>query len=214
MSNDKKDKQNVLNFNKASDKAERNARERDFEIEKENFKENHRGVEKKDFEGAMETLCKASGKDIYIGTKRSIKSKVKFVQFIQDNWGYALENNFFTDEEMLFLLRIQRFLQFKSNCIVDDIHSRSALPMNQKQIAAKLNTSSPKVSRIVNGLVEKGVIVKANGHKPEGVKARTYSLFINPNIIYSGERDKVEQTLKVLFINSKPIFNNFPVALF
>lgn len=203
-------KKKIINLGQA----ERNARQRDFKIKEEKFKKDHRGVEKKDFEGAIETLSKATGKDIFIGTKRSIKSKVKFVQFIQDNWSYALDNNFFTDEEMLFLLRIQRFLQFKSNCIVDDIHSRSAVPMNQKQIAEKLATSSPKVSRIVNGLVDKGVIVKANGHKPEGVRARTYALFVNPNIIYSGERDKVEQTLKALFMNSKPIFKEFPVALF
>ena len=194
--------------------AERNARKRDLEVQKEKFKKDHRGIEEEEVKGAMETLSKATGKDICIVTKRSVKSKVKFAQFIQDNWSYALDNEFFTDEEMLFLLRIQRFLQFKSNCIVDDIHSRSAIPMNQKQIAERLATSSPKVSRIVNALVEKGVIVKANGHKPEGVKARTYALFINPNIIYSGERDNVEATLKALFMNSKPIFKDFPIALF
>ncbi|MCM3677249.1 helix-turn-helix domain-containing protein [Peribacillus simplex] len=115
---------------------------------------------------------------------------------IQDNWNYALETGFFTDEEMLFLLRIQRFLQFKSNCIVDDIHSRSAVPMTQKAIAERLRTSSPKISRIVNDLVEKGVIVKAQGQKIEGNNARTYALFINPNIIYSGERDNVETLFK------------------
>ena len=142
-------------------------------------------------------MSKATGKDIYVGTKRSPQSKVKFVQFIQDNWDYALENAFFTDEEMLFLLRIQRFLQFKSNCIVDDIHSRSAIPMTQKQIAERLGTSTPKVSRIVKNLVEKGIIVRAIGPKIERNNVRTYALFINPNIIYSGGRDNVEVTLKL-----------------
>ncbi|WP_282053320.1 replication/maintenance protein RepL, partial [Priestia flexa] len=164
---------------------------------------------------AMETLSKATGgKEIYIGTKRSPKSKVKFAQFIQDNWDYALDNDFFTDEEILFLVRIQRFLQFKGNCIVDNIHSRSPIPMTQKAIAERLGTSAPTVSRIVKNLVNKGVIVKANGHRPEGVKARTYALFINPNIIYSGDRDNVETTLKTLFTNAKPLFKKFPVALF
>ncbi|MBL2346259.1 MarR family transcriptional regulator, partial [Klebsiella pneumoniae] len=97
---------------------------------------------------------------------------------------------------------------------VNDIHSRNALPMSQKQIADRLKTDKSKISRIVNSLVQKGVIVKANGHKPEGVKARTYALFINPNIIYSGERDNVETTLKALFMNSKSLFKKFPIALF
>ncbi|WP_245917497.1 hypothetical protein [Bacillus canaveralius] len=101
----------------------------------------------------MGTLSKATGgKEIYIATKRSPKSKVKFAQFIQDNWDYALEIGYFTDEEMLFLLRIHRFLQFKSNCIVNDIHSRSPIPMTQKAIAERLGTSTPTVSKIVNNL--------------------------------------------------------------
>ncbi|KXY40013.1 hypothetical protein AT268_28060 [Bacillus cereus] len=194
---------------------EKNARIRDFENEKEKFKQDHNGINQEEVNQAMQVLSKATGgKEIFIGTKRSSQSKVKFAQFIQDNWDYALENAFFTDEEMLFLLRIQRFLQFKSNCIVNDIHSRNALPMSQKQIADRLKTDKSKISRIVNSLVQKGVIVKANGHKPEGVKARTYALFINPNIIYSGERDNVETTLKALFINSKSLFKKFPIALF
>ncbi|MCY9026870.1 MarR family transcriptional regulator [Priestia megaterium] len=194
--------------------AEQNARLRDLEVEKEKFKEDHHGIEQEEVNQAMETLSKATGKDIYIGTKRSPKSKVKFAQFIQDNWDYALENNYFTDEQMLFLLRVQRYMQFKSNCIVDDIHSRSAVPLTQKAIAQRLKTSAPKVSRIVNELVDKGVIVKAQGQKMEGNNARTYALFINPNIIYSGERDNIETTLKALFANSKPLFEKFPVTLF
>ncbi|MEH6942134.1 helix-turn-helix domain-containing protein [Bacillus sp. JJ722] len=197
------------------EQAEKNARKRDLRNQKEQFKQDHHGVSEDEFQKALEIMSKATGgKEIGVYTKRSPQSKVRFVQLIQDNWNYALENGFFTDEEMLFLMRIQRFLQFKSNCIVDDIHSRSAVPMTQKALAEKLGTSSPKVSRIVNSLVEKGVIVKANGHKPEGVKARTYALFINPNIIYSGERDNVETTLKALFTNAKPLLKDFPIALF
>jgi predicted transcriptional regulator len=202
-------KKNV-NFNQA----EKKARKKDLEIKSEKFKQDHYGVEQEEANNAMKTLSKATGKEIFIVTKRSPQSKVRFVQLIQDNWNYALETGFFTDEEMLFLMRIQRFLQFKSNCIVDDIHSRSAVPLTQKALAEKLGTSAPKISRLVNGLVEKGVIVKAQGQKIEGNNARTYALFINPNIIYSGERDNVEATLKALFTNAKPLFKSFPVALF
>lgn len=194
--------------------AEKKARQKDFEIEETKFAEKYNGVGQDQFQEAMETVSKAIGKSLYIGTERSPQSKVKFVQFIQDNWDYALETNYLTDEEMLFLLRIQRFLQFKSNCIVNDIHSRSAVPMTQKQIAERLGTSSPKVSRIVNKLVEKGIIVKSQGQKIEGSNVRAYALFINPNLIYSGERDNVETTLKALFINAKPLLKEFPIALF
>lgn len=195
--------------------AQRNARKRDFENEKMKAQKDFHGVPPEEVEQAMKVLSAATGgKEVGFYIKKSPQSKVKFVQFIQDNWNYALENNFFTDEEILFLVRIQRFMQFKSNCLVDDIHSRSAVPMTQKQIALKLGTSTPKISRVVSSLVEKGVIVKGVGHKPEGVNARTYAIFINPNIIFSGERDNVEATLQALFTNSKTKLKDFPIALF
>lgn len=204
------EKNNVVGF----DQAERNARKRDFENQEKRFKEEYNGIDQESVEHAVTLLSQATGKDVYIGTKRSMQSKVRFVQLIQDNWDYALETNFFTDEEVLFLMRIQRFLQFKSNCIVDDIHSRSAVPMTQTKIAEKLGTSKPKVSRILKQLQNKGVVVKAVGQEIKGNNARANAIFINPNILFSGDRDNIEVTLKVLFQKSKPLLKEFPVALF
>lgn len=204
------EKNNVVGF----DQAERNARKRDFENQEKRFKEEYNGIDQESVEHAVTLLSQATGKDVYIGTKRSMQSKVRFVQLIQDNWDYALETNFFTDEEVLFLMRIQRFLQFKSNCIVDDIHSRSAVPMTQTKIAEKLGTSKPKVSRILKQLQDKGVVVKAVGQEIKGNNARTNAIFINPNILFSGDRDNIEVTLKALFQKSKPLLKEFPVALF
>ncbi|WP_242267292.1 helix-turn-helix domain-containing protein [Bacillus cereus group sp. BfR-BA-01518] len=201
----------IINFGQA----EQNARKRDLEIEEKQFEEEHHGVDQKTVDDALKILSKATGgKEIYIGTKKSPQSRVKFVQLIQDNWDYALETSYFTDEEILFLLRVQRFLQFKSNCIVDDIHSRSAVPMTQTKIAERLKTSKPKVSRILKQLQNKGVVVKAIGQEIEGNNVRTNAVFINPNIMYSGERDNIEVTLKALFQKSKSILKDFPIALF
>lgn len=57
--------------------------------------------------------------------------------------------------------------------------------MTQKQIAERLGTSSPKVSKIVNGLVDKGLIVKAQEQKIKGANARTYALFTNAKILFN-----------------------------
>lgn len=196
------------------DQAEKNARKRDFENEKERFRQEHNGIDQEAFEQAMKILSQATGKEIGLYTKRSPQSKVRFVQLIQDNWNYALEIKYFTDEQVLFLMRIQRFLGFKSNCLVDDIHSKSPVPLNQSQLAERLGTSRSTISRIVKGLVEKGIIVKGEGHRPEGVNVRTYALFINPNLFYSGDKDNIEETLKALFINAKQKLISFPVQLF
>ncbi|MEH7042163.1 MULTISPECIES: helix-turn-helix domain-containing protein [Bacillus cereus group] len=204
-------KKNIIKFGQAEQKA----KQRDLEIEKQQFIEKHNGVDQGAVDEALKILSRATGgKEVYIGTKKSPQSKVRFVQLIQDNWNYALEIGYFTDEEILFLMRIQRFLQFKSNCIVDNIHSRSAVPMTQTQIAERLGTSKPKVSRILKQLQEKGVVVKAVGQEIEGSNVRTNAIFINPNIMFSGERDNIEITLKALFIKSKSFLKDFPIALF
>ena len=195
--------------------AEQKAKQRDLEIENQQFIEEHNGVDQSEVDKALKILSKATGgKEVYIGTKKSPQSRVKFVQFIQDNWNHALEIGYFTDEEMLFLVRIQRFLQFRSNCIVDDIHSRSAIPMTQKQIADRLGTDKSKISRILTRLQDKGIIVKAKGQKIENSNVRTHAIFINPNIMYCGERDNIEATLKALFIHAKTHLKSFPIALF
>lgn len=194
--------------------AEKNAKVRDLEIEKKKFEQEHNGVSKDDLEKAMELISKATGKEHYIGTKRSPQSRVKFVQLIQDNWDYAIENKRLDDEEILFLMRIQRKLAFKSNCIVFDIHAKEQIPMTQKDIADFLGVDKSRVSKLVKKLMDKGIIVRAMGHKKEGVNARAYSLYINPNLMFCGDKSNVEETLKTMFINAKEKTKDFPIQLF
>ncbi|MGM2147389.1 MarR family transcriptional regulator, partial [Bacillus cereus group sp. BceL101] len=50
--------------------AERSARKRDLEIVNEQFKQDHNEVSKTELEKAMEIMTKATGKELYIGTKK------------------------------------------------------------------------------------------------------------------------------------------------
>lgn len=55
--------------------AERNARKRDFEIAENKFKQEHNDVSKSELEKAMEIMVKATGKNLYIGTKKVLNRK-------------------------------------------------------------------------------------------------------------------------------------------
>ncbi|MED4188951.1 hypothetical protein P4619_20640 [Halalkalibacterium halodurans] len=68
----------VVDFNEA----EKKARKRDFDLEKLQYALDHGGIPQDQLENAMELLSKATGKDLYIGTKRSPQSKVRFAQII------------------------------------------------------------------------------------------------------------------------------------
>ncbi|MFC6604137.1 hypothetical protein ACFQDF_25565 [Ectobacillus funiculus] len=70
------------------EEAEKRARVRDLELEKKSFQQEHNGVSKDQLEKAMDLISQATGKEHYIGTKRAPQSRVRFVQFMQENLGH------------------------------------------------------------------------------------------------------------------------------
>jgi response regulator of citrate/malate metabolism len=208
----KNTKNNIVNLEGKLAEAEKNARLRDLEIEREKSKNDFHGVDQKEIDQAIQTVSKAAGgKEVYFGIKKSPKSKVKFVQINQPNLGYLMEKEYFKSEEMKFLFRIMPYIAFRSNCIVDDINTKNAIPVTQVELAKKIGSSQPTVNRLVKQLIDKGIIAKAETGR-EGVSARSYALFLNPNIIYSGDRDDVNETLQMIFkkVNLKSVFKNLP----
>ncbi|MED4115676.1 winged helix-turn-helix transcriptional regulator (plasmid) [Bacillus sp. PK9-021] len=205
-------KNNIVNLEGKLAEAEKNARLRDLEIEREKSKNDFHGVDQKEIDQAIQTVSKAAGgKEVYFGIKKSPKSKVKFVQINQPNLGYLMEKEYFKSEEMKFLFRVMPYIAFRSNCIVDDINTKNAIPVTQVELAKKIGSSQPTVNRLVKQLIDKGIIAKAETGR-EGVSARSYALFLNPNIIYSGDRDDVNETLQMIFkkVNLKSVFKNLP----
>ncbi len=113
---------------------EKNARIRDFENEKEKFKQDHNGINQEEINQAMQVLSKATGgKEVFIGTKRSPQSRVKFAQFIQDNIDQLEEINYLDNKEIVVIWKISRKIGFLSNCIVDDIHKKKSCSINSNR---------------------------------------------------------------------------------
>jgi DNA replication protein DnaD len=196
--------------------AERNARKRDFEKEEILKTLEHFGVPQENINEALSILSKSIGnKELYIGTKRSPQSRVRFAQSLQNNWEFLRLQKYFTSEEKVFLTDIKGHIGLGSNCIVDDVNKKNPSPLNQTEIANLLNTSKTKISRVVNGLIKKGVIAKAETGV-ENNNVRAYSLFVNPNILISGDKENVNETLKAMFkktMNKKPL-KDLPDKLF
>ena len=72
----------IINFGQAEQKA----RKRDLEIEQKQFEEEHHGMDQDAVDEALKVLSKATGgKEIYIGTKKSPQSKVRFASFVDQS---------------------------------------------------------------------------------------------------------------------------------
>ncbi|PEW24233.1 MarR family transcriptional regulator [Bacillus thuringiensis] len=181
--------------------AERNSRLRDIE--------NSKILSEEEMQLANELQAKASSRGMKLVPERKVKSKVKFVQIIQDNLGYMMETEYLKNEEIKFLFRVMPYIAFRSNCIVDDIHKKNSVPMTQVDIAKVLGSSKQTINRIVNQLIDKGIIAKAESGKDD-FNARSYALFLNPNIIYCGDRDDVNETLQAMFKRANKQLKNLP----
>lgn len=209
-----KDSKKVIDFGQA----ELNARKRDFEREHKEFIQDHNGIEEETLHEAMSIISKATGKDVGIYTKKSPQSKVRFAQFLQKNWEYLRDENYFTTEEKAFLIDIQANISMHSNAVVDDILKKPPNALNVSEIASVRGFSREKTSRTINSLIRKGILAKAvSGDIKDVHQAKDYVLFVNPNIIYVGDRDDVEEHLILIFKNqmkNNPTLKNLPQKLF
>lgn len=194
---------------------EKNARIRELEMENEKFKQAHNEVSKVELEKAMETMAKATGKELYIGTKKSLHSKVRFAQILQSNYEFLRERDYLTAKEKAFLIDIVSSIAFNSNCIVDDVKSKNPVPLNISGLAKKIGLTRANTSLSVNSLVKKGILAKVESGI-EGNNAKAYSLFVNPHIIYAGDKANVNESLKAIFYKSMKmkILKDLPDKLF
>ncbi|AEA19689.1 putative 23.6 kDa protein (plasmid) [Bacillus thuringiensis Bt407] len=194
---------------------EKNARIRDLEIENEKFKQDHHEVSKDELEKAMETMAKATGKELYIGTKKSPHSRVRFAQSLQENLGFLNKNGYLTNKEKVFLSDITPYIAFSSNCIVHDIKAKNPVPANVSEIAKLIGISRQNTSLAINSLVKKGLLFKGDSGV-EGNNAKAYAVFVNPHIIYAGDKDSVNEALQVMFYKAMKmkILKDLPDKLF
>ena len=189
------------------EQAEKNARLREIE--------NSKILSEEEMQLANQLQAKASSRGMKLIPEKKVKNKAKFVQLLQLNWEYLRKQNYMTSEEKIFLLDIQAHIGLHSNAIVDDITKKYASPLNITQIGKILETSRTKISRVINSLVKKGILAKAESGI-EGNNAKAYVIYINPNIIYAGNRDDVQGALVTMFkkaMNNK-ILKNLPNKLF
>jgi len=193
-----------LKLEKALEAAERKARLRDIE--------NSQVLSQEELD-LNQLQAKANAGKMKLVPEKKIKNKAKFAQIIQPNWGYLFEIDYLKTEEYKFLNRVIPYIGFRSNCLVDDINKKSPVPLSQSDLAQKLGSSKPTVSRLVKQLIDKGIMSKAESGKDD-VNARMYALYINPHIIYCGDRDNINETLQTMFRKTPRALKKLPERLF
>ncbi len=134
---------------------------------------------------------------------------------MQNNLGFLRENKYLTAREKSFFIDITPLIAFDSNCIVEDITAKNPAPMNISQIADFLGTDRSNTSKIINSLKRKGLLFKGESGL-EGNNAKAYAIFINPHIIYAGDKDNINKALQIMFHKAMKmkILKDLPDRLF
>ncbi|KXY40035.1 hypothetical protein AT257_06745 [Bacillus cereus] len=156
---------------------------------------------------------KANERGMKLVPERKIRNKAKFVQIIQQNITYLRSEKYLTNAEKSFLIDIAGYVGFLSNCLVEDVNLKNPIPLTQSDLSRKLGIDKSNMSKRVNSLIDKGVLARSESGI-ENNNVRAYSLFVNPNILFSGNKDEVNGTLKAMFRKIPKELKDLPVQLF
>ncbi len=133
------------------------------------------------------------------------KNRAQFAQVIAPNMRYLTKKDYLTTAEMAFLFSISGYIEMHSNAIVSYEDNECGQYLRIADIGSLLNYSESQTSRLVNSLINKGVVyeyVDALTIKKYGRVVHERPLFLNPEIIFCGDRNRVNATLCRLVMNA------------
>ena len=190
---------------KALQEAEKKARLREIE--------NGKVLSEEELNYENELQAKPNSKGMKLVPERKIKNKVRFVQLIQENILYLRDIKYLTTAEKNFLMDLVPNVEFSSNCIVNDSRQVNSRPVTQSDLAEILGKKKQNINPIIKGLIDKGILARSeSGIEDNNVRA--YALFINPHIMFSGDKDNINGTLKAMFRKTPKELKNLPIRLF
>lgn len=152
----------------------------------------------------------------YTIVKKKKTSKVAFAQIIQPNLAYLTSKSYLTNAEMAFLLSLTNFVELHSNAIVQkrfvgDRYESNGQFCTVSYIAEALGKNLSNTSKLINELINKSIIfefVDAYEIKMYGRVVSERPLFFNPEIVYAGDRDKINATLAKLVMQYNRLEKN------
>lgn len=193
---------------KKFEEAKKKARLKEIENEKK-----QQVLTDEEIQKANELQNKATARGMLLIPEKKVKNKARFVQLNQANLLYLREIKYLTTAEKTFLMDIAPHVEIESNCIVEDCRKTNSIPLTQSDLAAVLGKKKQNVNPIIKSLIDKGILARSESGLEDN-NVRAYALFINPHIMFSGDRDKVNGTLKAMFRKIPTELKNLPEKLF
>lgn len=156
----------------------------------------------------MDTLRRELGKVEECGYKviqLPDKNRAQFAQVIAPNMRYLIRRNYLATSEMAFLFSISGYVEIHSNAIVSYDGNKHGQYLKVADIAKLFGCSGRQARRLINSLIDKSIIyeyIDTLTIKKYGRVVQERPLFLNPEIIFCGDRNRVNATLCRLVMNA------------
>ncbi|MEN1969707.1 helix-turn-helix domain-containing protein [Lentibacillus sp. N15] len=173
---------------KRMQQAESNARKRDESIQQETLIDLN-------VVNQVEEKANSLGYGLY---KKKDKNNANFTQTINDNWDIVIRKKYLTASELTFLVSVQSLIEFNVNAISD---RNSGQFMTISEIAKYLGKERSGVSKTIQSLIKKGILfefVNVDEILEHNRNVSTRALFVNPELFYAGDKNKIDGALTML----------------
>jgi len=127
--------------------------------------------------------------------RRRPKNDARFSQLICENFFCLSQHEYMTGAEKALLIDLLALLEVGTNAIVHPEHGRFC---TITEIAELLKREVRSVRRLISPMIEKGIIyelIDPSQIKEYGRVITERPLYVNPEIAYAGDRDKVNAVL-------------------
>jgi len=190
-----------MGMSNAVKEADKKAKQRDWEVH------NATTVTDEDI-SVIRDIEKKADEQGYVLIKKSDSNQAVFTQNITDNIQTVIQSGYLTVHELAFLMSIQPLLEYQINAIMN---KETNSFMTVSEIADFLKKDRSGVSRHISNLLDKGILfefVNAQELKRFNRSVSPRTLFVNPELFYSGDRNKIDGTLATLVSENDQLERN------
>ena len=140
-------------------------------------------------------------------------NRAEFTQIITDNVECLMERKYLTKPEQAFIFAVSHTIELHSNALVrhkvteDGLISTGEF-LSVSEIAEMIDATRQTASSIINSLIKKGILYELADVEQVKMYGRIMSeraLFANPEVLFCGDRNKINATLCRMVIGADRI---------
>lgn len=140
-------------------------------------------------------------------------NRAEFTQIITDNVECLMAHKYLTKPEQAFIFAVSHTIELHSNALVRHKVTEEGLSstgefLSVSEIAEMIDATRQTASSVINSLVKKGILYELADVEQVKIYGRIMTeraLFVNPEVLFCGDKNRVNATLCRMVIGADRI---------